>query len=224
MGMSNAQRICSIEGCEKRAKSRGWCSMHYRRWRLTGDVGPAETLRIPRPVGQCSVPECDKLQRSPGVQYCEMHYARMYRTGSLEVRPVYTNQVCLAEGCERERTDIGMCYMHAARMRRHGHPDVVVDVADRAYRRGDRNPAWVGDQPSYRAAHQRVETARGRASDLDCFDCGRQAQHWSYDHNDSGELVTPEGHPYSANPDHYSPRCVSCHKLQDLARHAGSPQ
>lgn len=29
---------CSVEGCEKSAVCRGWCSGHYRRWRLDGDV------------------------------------------------------------------------------------------------------------------------------------------------------------------------------------------
>jgi hypothetical protein len=37
--------LCSIEGCEKPAKSRGWCQMHYMRWWKTGEVGSAETLR-----------------------------------------------------------------------------------------------------------------------------------------------------------------------------------
>ena len=32
-----AKRTCSIEGCEKVVRNRGWCSMHYARWRLHGD-------------------------------------------------------------------------------------------------------------------------------------------------------------------------------------------
>lgn len=28
---------CSIEGCRKTVVARGWCGMHYRRWRVNGD-------------------------------------------------------------------------------------------------------------------------------------------------------------------------------------------
>jgi hypothetical protein len=31
-------KICSVDGCEKKAKTRSFCQMHYRRWRLYGDV------------------------------------------------------------------------------------------------------------------------------------------------------------------------------------------
>lgn len=32
---------CSVEGCERAASCRGWCDMHYRRWRKFGDVNNA---------------------------------------------------------------------------------------------------------------------------------------------------------------------------------------
>lgn len=38
-----AQRTCSIEGCEKPAKCRGWCPTHYSRWQRHGD--PLTVLR-----------------------------------------------------------------------------------------------------------------------------------------------------------------------------------
>lgn len=32
-----ADATCSVDGCEKRRCSRGWCSMHYARWRKHGN-------------------------------------------------------------------------------------------------------------------------------------------------------------------------------------------
>ena len=30
-------RSCTVGGCERPKKARGWCAAHYRRWRLWGD-------------------------------------------------------------------------------------------------------------------------------------------------------------------------------------------
>ena len=32
-----SKRTCSIEGCGKRYRARGWCSTHYSRWYTNGD-------------------------------------------------------------------------------------------------------------------------------------------------------------------------------------------
>lgn len=34
------RRVCSIEGCERPHKARGWCPGHYSRWLATGEVRP----------------------------------------------------------------------------------------------------------------------------------------------------------------------------------------
>lgn len=37
MGYTSTMRICDVGGCGRPAKARGWCTMHYARWRRAGD-------------------------------------------------------------------------------------------------------------------------------------------------------------------------------------------
>lgn len=40
------KRICSIPGCGKPHRARGWCFMHYCRWKRNGEPGEAEPRRV----------------------------------------------------------------------------------------------------------------------------------------------------------------------------------
>lgn len=43
----NATKLCSIDGCGKPIKARGWCETHYARWKRHGD--PLTTQRFMTP-------------------------------------------------------------------------------------------------------------------------------------------------------------------------------
>jgi hypothetical protein len=30
-------KVCKVEGCDRATEARGWCALHYRRWRRNGD-------------------------------------------------------------------------------------------------------------------------------------------------------------------------------------------
>lgn len=80
---------CAVEGCEKLARTRGWCSAHYERWRRNGNPGPAGDARRRPPKGPCEVEGCDRLAKAR--QWCEKHYQRWHEHGDPEkmVRPNY---------------------------------------------------------------------------------------------------------------------------------------
>ena len=44
---------------------------------------------------------------------------------------------------------------------------------------GEKNHNWKGDKAKVLAMHEWVERQRGKASEHQCVDCGKQAQHWS---------------------------------------------
>lgn len=72
-----SQRICSVDGCGKPHKSKGLCNAHYLdRYRAGRSAWP-----------RCSVEGCDHQARSARSPYCEMHYGRLRRNGTLDQIP-----------------------------------------------------------------------------------------------------------------------------------------
>lgn len=65
------KKTCQVEGCSKPVNARGWCSMHYERWRLHGDVAWQPRVDPPR---LCSVGGCAKKHEAQG--YCPAHLRR----------------------------------------------------------------------------------------------------------------------------------------------------
>lgn len=117
--------------------------------------------------------------------------------------------VCTIEDCDIAAETRGFCEKHYARLRRTGDPH-------RSHQ--GRRPGWE-KPPSYRAAHARLAAARGRAADHLCG-CGAAAAEWAYDHADPQQLWgLDHGRtvPYSADPEHYQPLCVPCHRGRDGA-------
>lgn len=69
-------RLCSIPGCGNRHVARGWCKMHYQRWRSNGDPLISQH-EVP---DTCTVDGCDRPYFGRG--YCNAHYKRWRRHGS----------------------------------------------------------------------------------------------------------------------------------------------
>lgn len=63
-----SKTTCSIDGCDKPSRSRGWCHAHYERWRQT-----QPTSRT------CSIDGCDL--RPFGRGWCKKHHTRWLRHG-----------------------------------------------------------------------------------------------------------------------------------------------
>ena len=173
--------------------------------------------------GTCSLPDCDKpVKRSC---LCYGHYMKQWRYGT--PTPVHPSRA----------TDLtGRRFGHLVAVERVGNRwlcrcdcgrTTVVRVGDlnrgSAASCGDRRTHRRQDEVGYSSAHDRVRRDRGLVQRYDCVDCGARAQHWSYDHADPDELhedgISARPVAYSLKPEHYQPRCISCHKRFDLGRH-----
>ena len=85
--------------------------------------------------------------------------------------------------------------------------------------RGRRKGVFKKDVVGYHALHARVRTAKGRASEHPCVDCGYRAREWSYiggDPDELEQLVRGQMMAYSLDLDRYEPRCLSCHRAFDV--------
>lgn len=71
-------KTCSVEGCPRKARTKGLCASHYNRLWRSGTTGDAAF----RGDGSlCVVEGCDRLRKS--FEHCELHYGRLRRTGEV---------------------------------------------------------------------------------------------------------------------------------------------
>ena len=173
--------------------------------------------------GTCPVDGCEKPLKRAG--YCYGHYMKNWRYGTPtpDHGPKWDDitgrrfgtLVVLERAGEQWR-----CQCDCGRVRKVNAGDL--NRAGDATTCGHRPTHHRKETVGYGAAHGRVRSDRGDVAAMACRDCGSPARHWSYDHDDPDEMVSDDprtaGIAYSLNPDHYSPRCVPCHKRFDLDR------
>ncbi len=69
-------RRCSVEGCDRPHKARGYCAAHHNQLLRGAEITPLQRRERGR---RCSVPDCDR----PHYQHdlCTTHYYRMFHHG-----------------------------------------------------------------------------------------------------------------------------------------------
>jgi hypothetical protein len=120
------KRTCVIDGCERPHWARGWCEMHYDRWKKRGDAGAAEPNRVWRhrsttrraetdgtvQPAVCAVDGCERRRQAR--EWCKSHWARWRRTGDAgEAFPEpESKRLCSFSGCSRDHYGLGLCVAH----------------------------------------------------------------------------------------------------------------
>lgn len=131
MADGDLSRRCTVAGCTKAHRARGYCSAHWLKWRRYGDpLGGVALGPLPE---RCAAPGCAKAPHSRwkgGNAYCNKHYLRMLFHGDLELHPAPPAPLighCIVEGCTSFRRSgrAKLCEAHYYRRRRTGRLDLA---------------------------------------------------------------------------------------------------
>jgi len=114
-----AQSTCSVDGCEKQAKARGFCGTHHRRWCQYGDP-LGKKYQTPRPCETCGlwwVP-----QKSHVPSFCSSECRDWWGAKTVYGRktPIPRVGLCAVDGCDKPVKAIGLCAMHSSRHYQNG--------------------------------------------------------------------------------------------------------
>jgi hypothetical protein len=111
-------KLCSVEGCDKPVRARGWCCNHYALWERNG----APVYQPKKPIRRCNVTGCGGRSTSRR-GHCGTHAWRLKHHGSTDkpVRPELPAH-CRLAGCDNPRAVgcKGMCEAHYQRERKRG--------------------------------------------------------------------------------------------------------
>jgi len=122
------ERTCSVEGCERPHRCRGFCATHYRTKMRTGEL---DRVVVRRRADICQVEGCDRPVFAR--DWCGMHYTRWKRYGDLDRGRVYKvrdRPVCSVAVCQKPVLARGLCNGHYARMSR--GDEINVPLVDKA--------------------------------------------------------------------------------------------
>lgn len=124
-------RICSVEGCEEKVIARGWCSRHYRIWKLSM-------------ARACERPDCQRPSSSNGL--CEAHYAAARRDTAAYAAYLEKRPPCSIDGCGAPTKARALCSRHLYQLRQHGDPHHRLPTREQRFwpnvDRGDKDACW----------------------------------------------------------------------------------
>lgn len=140
-------KVCSVENCTRKSKTKGWCYTHYKRWQKYGDTG--SVLR--RPNGQGALTKSGYIRIAvPGHPNADKNgkiYEHVYIMSNHIGRPILKNEkvihingnrsdnnidnlkliikhkICIIDGCDKKCEYKHMyCSMHWRRFKSNGDP------------------------------------------------------------------------------------------------------
>lgn len=102
-------RTCSVDGCDRQCRVRGWCQTHYTRWLRNGDVHTVHVNR-PQPKKPCKFEGCKKPRQARGL--CKTHWLRWRKHGDPNVVAVNPSMLRGAQNAKWRGDGVGYNTMH----------------------------------------------------------------------------------------------------------------
>lgn len=114
-------RKCTVEGCNEKHASKGYCRSHYYRYKRYGNPSVVKQVQAKNSDGSCKIKDCKRKHHAKG--YCKHHHYRWVKYGDpLYIRPT----TCRIDGCEKPINARGLCQMHYRRLRVHGDTETTL--------------------------------------------------------------------------------------------------
>lgn len=109
--MRKEHDACTVEGCGRPHKARGYCQTHYMQFkRGVAPVGPIRTRVAVKP-DECAEDGCVEPVKAKGL--CKMHYQRLLRHGYVRAnRRAKEIGSCSIDVCESREYAKGLCHAH----------------------------------------------------------------------------------------------------------------
>lgn len=107
---------CTVPGCTRPHKARGYCQTHYAQWKRGVEIMPVIRTRDRNPPELCTEPGCSSPVQAKGL--CQMHYARLLRYGHTTYRDrKKPPKTCSVDGCDNWLYAKDLCASHYQRQK-----------------------------------------------------------------------------------------------------------
>ena len=109
---------CSINNCNRKHESKGYCRSHYNKFRRFGDPFYERKLNV---FKKCKLENCNNKVHSLG--YCHSHYNKFKRHGNPNYKQdLNYSKKCLVDNCKKNQKSRGYCNLHYLKLLKYKNP------------------------------------------------------------------------------------------------------
>jgi len=114
--MRKEHDVCTMEGCGRPHKARGYCQTHYMQLKRGAPITAEIRTRVRVKADECAEDGCAEPVKAKGL--CKMHYQRLLRHGHVKNRNrAKPFAICSIKTCDNHVYALGLCHPHYLKTR-----------------------------------------------------------------------------------------------------------